>query len=130
MKTWKYAWTPRAVAMVMLALCCGCAGPSVVYDKPQNRFDFPNSNVIPIGHVSGKSTKYTFLFPSVSDPSMEEDAVRQALAERGGDMLIDGEYYWRSFGYFIYWTEVQVEGQAATVDLGLQHLNKQVPVKK
>jgi hypothetical protein len=107
-----------------------CAGPSTTFDRAQSRYTFPNSNIKPIGHVSAEATKYTLLTPSISDPDMEEEVLRTAITQRGGDMLIDAEYYWNSFGYLIYWNKVHVDGQAAMIDLGLQDVSKPVPDKR
>jgi hypothetical protein len=111
-------------AIALLGLLCACAGPSAIYDKPQSHFSFPNSNVQPIGPVRAEVSKTNLFFPDVGNPNLEQDAVRHALSEKGGDLLINGRYFWSSTYFYllipIYSTTLVVEGEAATMQIGRQ----------
>jgi hypothetical protein len=63
----------------------------------------------------------SLFFPNITDPVMEQQAVRDALSQKNGDILIDGIYEWTSRGYLIYVNRLVVEGEAATMeDIGRQ----------
>ncbi|MBX3517844.1 MAG: hypothetical protein KF815_12975 [Rhodospirillales bacterium] len=108
--------------VVALTAASGCVGPSNIYDRAQSHFDFPNSNVKPVGHVRSEVSKTTLFSPAINDPAMEQQAVRDALNQKNADILIDGIYEWTSRSAFIlYFTKLTVEGEAATMeDIGRQ----------
>ena len=109
---------------VLLAIAtCGCAGPSAIYDRAQSHFDFPNSNITPLGHVRSEVTSTSIGFSNIADPLMEQQAIRDALSQKNGDILIDGIYEWTSRGLppLISFNKLVVEGEAATMeDIGRQ----------
>ena len=73
----------------------GCAGPSLWLPMTQSNFDYPNSNVIPLKHVVGTSTRSYFSpfeIPRFSDATAIEEAINNALRGSGGDIMIDGSY--------------------------------------
>ena len=119
-------WFLRRGYWAILAIAtCGCGGPSAVYDRAQSHFDFPNSNITPVGHVRSEVSSTSLLFPEITSPLMEQQAVREALGQKNGDILIDGLYVWTSRYIFfplpIYFTKLVVEGEAATMeDVGRQ----------
>jgi hypothetical protein len=118
------------VAIALTGLLCACAGPSAIYDKPQSHFSYPNSNVTPLGHVRAEVSKTNILFPDLGNPNLEQEAVRRALTEKGGDLLIDGRYFWTSTYFYplivpIYTTTLVVEGEAARMGIG-----RQVPAQR
>lgn len=112
-----------ALMLAGAGILSACSGPAAIYDRHASHFDFPKSNVKPVGAVSAEVTSTTLMFPDVGNPDVEQAAVRKALGDKQADLLIDGKYYWTSrfipFFLPIYITTLQVEGQAATMTLGL-----------
>jgi hypothetical protein len=105
---------------ILASTTWGCSGPSAVYERAQSRFDFPNSNIMPVGHVRSEVTSTSITSPEISDPVVEERAVNDALSQKGGDILIDGVYQWTSRYVWvivpIYFNRLVVEGEAGTIE--------------
>lgn len=109
-----------AAAGFATTVTSGCAGPSYIEDKLSSHYVFPNSNVEPVGAVTGEASKTSFTL-SFNDPDLEQEAVRNALAKAdafgGADLIIDARYIWKteSVFFFLNTITVTVEGQAARV---------------
>lgn len=107
-----------------LLVLCGCSIATGAYMSPQSHFDFPNSNVIPIGHVSGEAAATGF-YPMFMDADLKQEVIRNALQQKGGDILIDATYYYDIKSILIlpfYTTTLKVEGTACKMELGKQEL--------
>lgn len=117
----------RAVSWVVLSvLLAGCTVGSGVALKPQSHFSYPNSNVTPLGRVTGEAST-SGLLPVTYDADLEEEAIQIALKEKGGDILIDyvATTTITAFPLLIitvYTTTVRVDGTAAKMTIGQQQL--------
>lgn len=117
----------RAVSWVVLSvLLAGCTVGSGVALKPQSHFSYPNSNVTPLGRVTGEAST-SGLLPVTYDADLEEEAIQTALKEKGGDILIDyiATTTITAFPLLIitvYTTTVRVDGTAAKMTIGRQQL--------
>lgn len=115
-----------AAFLPLLALMSGCTMIHMSYPVAQSHFQYPNSNVTPMGHTSGSATTVGFM-PAIQDADMEEKAINMALAKTGGDLLID--YHLTTDVKLIplmfiqlYATTVTVEGTSAKMEIGKQLL--------
>lgn len=118
--------------LLLIGLCLiafilgGCTKTTPTGYHPQSHFDFPNSNVVPLGHVAGSASTTKFLtgFPMITG-DMQEEAVSDALAHiPGADNLIN---YTSTQKYTNLWLiqvlTYKVEGTAVKSELGYQKLN-------
>ncbi len=96
-----------------------------------SHYTFPNSNVVPMGTVSGKVSKWTLFSAKLIDETVAREAIYEALRQKGGNMLIN---YTASttttaipippiFLAMVFRTVYTVEGMACTVDTGRQFLD-------
>ncbi|MFA6316733.1 MAG: hypothetical protein WC943_04885 [Elusimicrobiota bacterium] len=115
-----------AGALVSLA-GTGCTVIHTSFPVAQSHFDYPNSNVTPLGHVKGTATA-SGLMPTLQDADMEEKAIAAALAQKGGDILVD--YHMTTDVKMIpllvinlYVTTLTVEGTAVKMEIGKQVLH-------
>lgn len=114
-------------AGLMLA---GCAGPSVWEPMAQSNFAYPNSNVIPLKHTEGASSRtfiLPFQVPVLNDARQTQEAINKALQASGGDIMIDGSYRMRSkivplFVVTLYTVDVEVDGTAGKMEIGKRNL--------
>jgi len=116
---------------IKLSLCIGilialygCTVGTGAYISPQSHFDFPNSNVIPIGNVRGEATTSGF-FPAIMDADLKQQAIQEALKQKGGDLLIDATFYYNVKSMCIipiYTTTISVEGTACKMLIGKKEL--------
>ena len=105
-------------------LMTGCTQTFLVKLDPQSNFDYPNSNIYPMGHVEGKATKSAFL--SIAEPSstLQYDAISNALQKQpGADMLINSIHMMDVTSVLFFTTTTyRVEGTAAKMKAGEQAL--------
>ncbi|WP_452027351.1 hypothetical protein [Azospirillum palustre] len=107
-------------------LLSACAGPASTYERSASHFAYPNSNVVPIALAEGKATSTSFLLPDLANPDLEQEAVRNALAESKGDLLVNGVYNWTTTQFPllpIYNTTLNVKGVSAKMVSGNQVRN-------
>ena len=105
----------------------GCTVGTGAYQRPQSHFDFPNSNVIPLGQAHGEATTTAIGRLSIMDADLQEQAIQNALKQKGGDLLIDVTYTYKitSFPLLfipIYSTTINVDGTACKMEIGKQIL--------
>lgn len=122
----------RSTTFIGILLClafavAGCTIGTGAVLKPQSHFDFPNSNVIPLGKAHGKATSAPSLYPIVMDADLHEEAVQNALRQKGGDILIDYTYSYKITMFplmflSVYTTTVTVDGTACKMEIGEQEL--------
>lgn len=117
------AWS---VLLALPLLVTGCTMIHMSYPEAQSHFDFPNSNVTPIGHAVGSATT-AGMVPAIQDADLEEQAINKAIAAKGGDLLVD--YHITTDVKLIplmfinfYTTTVTVEGTVAKMEIGKQTL--------
>jgi hypothetical protein len=111
----------------VLSLCVtltGCTVSSGIFPRPQSQFDYPNSNITPIGRVQAEVSvaKLTFA-PQVEDPDIEEEVIQKALKQKGGNILLD--YILKAKvsafpGLPIYQITYTVDGTAAKMEEGIK----------
>ena len=114
-------------AMSLAAGFTGCTVGSSAWLYPQSHFDYPNSNVIPLGATRGEATKTTVFIPAQVDGYLKQEAIQNALQAKGGDILID---YVQTLKivvvpipiFSIYTTTLTVEGTAGKMEIGKQIL--------
>ena len=103
----------------------GCTIYQGAWLHPQSHFDYPNSNVIPLGHAVGEASTTSIFVPVVYDADLWEEAVRDAIRQKQGDILID---YLLTIEVStvpilqIYTTTYQADGTVAKMEIGKQML--------
>ena len=114
------------LAAFSLALLSGCAIGNQVGLVSQSHFDFPNSNVYPLGHVTGKATITSLFTPALITGDLKERAINDALAKNPEAELLVNYTENVKIVYFvilpIYIMDYEVEGTAAKMTVGKQHL--------
>ncbi len=110
--------------LISLLLASGCTQHFFSGIQPQSHFDYPNSNVTPLGRVTGKSTRSAIFSLPDQDSGLEKEAVQSALAQKpGSDILINYKKYvdYTSI-LFIHTITLRVEGTAAKMEIGTKAL--------
>lgn len=122
--------TMLSIAMLIFASVCltGCPAGSGSYMKSQVQFDYPNSNVVPLGKVSATISSTSIMQPDISDPKLEMEVAQKALAQKNGDILIDATFHYKMhviplYIIYIYTTDLSVEGTACKMTVGKQVLH-------
>ncbi|MBM3301668.1 MAG: hypothetical protein FJY85_17180 [Deltaproteobacteria bacterium] len=92
-----------------------------------DRFAYPNANIEPLGRVTATVSKSTWFAPAMVDKQMYDEVRRQALQQKGGDMILDAKLTTTITMFPIpiinYWvTKLTVDGTAAKQTLGRQEL--------
>jgi len=115
--------------LLATSILSACAGPSIYRPLVQSNFAYPNSNVVPLGHAQGVSSRtyvVPFQAPDFDSGSQITDAINSALQSSGGEIIIDGSYSMRSTMYpilFQIWTvDVSVDGTAGKMEIGRRNL--------
>jgi hypothetical protein len=112
---------------VLAAANIGCSVGSGAWLRPQSHFDFPNSNVIPLGKAQGQASTSSIFIPTIFDADVQEAAIQDALRKKGGDILID---YVMSYEVTaiplifltVYETKIKVDGTACKMEIGAKPL--------
>lgn len=115
------------VSVILLGSTFGCTAGRFTMPFPNSHFDYPNSNITPLGRVTGESSTVSLFFPVMQDADIQEEAYTSALAQKRGDLLIDGLATTKITLYplmfiNVFVTTYKVEGIAAKMDLGKQIL--------
>lgn len=118
--------------LLLGAALSGCAGPAAIFDEAQSHFDFPNGNVVPLGHVTAEVQKVRIVpsssMPQLIDEATKREVTQKALDQMQGDILIDVTYQVNSklvpFPILtILISEISVDGQAAKLEIAKQELH-------
>lgn len=117
----------KIIGLTVLALfSAGCTQTYVTKLAPQSHFDYPNSNVYPLGHVQGQVSKTTFFVLPDASSALEYEAISKALEQSpGAEMLINSIHFkdYTSIPILpIYTVTYRVEGTAAKMKTGTQVL--------
>ena len=116
------------VAAALMATLAGCQTGQLSEMGPNSHFVFPNSNVTALGPVKVSLSGEVGFFspPTIKtgelDATVYNKAIRQVV---GADMVIDYVRTTRLYMFPflpIFWTDVQLEGTAAKMELGKQSL--------
>ncbi|MFD2233253.1 hypothetical protein [Phaeospirillum tilakii] len=115
-----------ASSLALIVGLAACTGPGAVYDRPNSHFDYPNSNVTDLtnGVPITRKKEVTSLSSKVGDVDLEQRLVADILAEKGGDILINPKYEWKSrmypVGITIYVTTLTVTSYVGKMTPGHQ----------
>lgn len=110
-------------------LLSGCTQTFVKGLAPQSHFDYPNSNVYPLGHVTGQASKTNLSLSGMPDmpSSLEYEAIENALQQKpGADILINSFRFMDVTSLLILpivTVTYRVEGTAAKMTTGHQALH-------
>lgn len=105
-------------------LMSGCTQTYLVKIDPQSHFDYPNSNIYPMGHVEGKISKTAFFaIPEISS-AFQYEAISKALEKQPGSDLIINSVHMMDVTSILFFTTTtyRVEGTAARMKTGEQTL--------
>ncbi len=116
----------KIIGLTVLALfSSGCTQTFVAKLAPQSHFDYPNSNIYPLGHVQGQASKTSFLTPD-QPSSLEYEAITKAMEQSpGAEMLVNSLHFMDVTQFLvlpIYTITYRVEGTAAKMKTGTQVL--------
>ena len=105
----------------------GCAVAQYTEIGPQSHFIFPNSNVKALGPVKVKVPgRSTWGMPPVPDSGDHLRAYNAALQQvEGANLIIDYVKIIKLYGIpilYVYWSEIELEGTAAKMEVGKQVL--------
>ena len=109
-----------AMAGLLLTACT-----TVSYDlHPKSHFDYPNSNIKPLGQASGEASQISLFLPPSLSGELERQAVQAALSTKpGADILINYTAETKITALaFIYILAHKVQGTAASMSVGVQDL--------
>ena len=119
----------KIIGLTVLALfSAGCTQTFVKKLAPQSHFDYPNSNIYPLGHVQGQTSKSSFFVPPDEPSSLEYEAVSKALEQSpGAEMLVNSIHLMDITTIPLYMVNIytityRVEGTAAKMKVGTQAL--------
>jgi len=123
--------TTRSTAGALLVamgavLFSGCSIKMAVR-RTNTQFVYPNSNVSPLGHVKAKSPQSVSIFiPKFFDAKQIDETTQKALAQRGGDILVDSKLVVKTIMIPIFLpimiSSLEVEGTAAKMVVGKKEL--------
>lgn len=113
-----------AAALLLASFSEGCTVATGVWPIPQSHFAYPNSNVIPLGQGQGKADTISLGMPDIMDPDLMEQAVQDAIKQKGGDLLLDYDLSMEIKQYipFVYSISWKAEGTVARMEIGKQKL--------
>lgn len=109
-------------------LLSGCTTTYLGGIGPQTHYDYPNSNVYPLGYAKGQASITRFLFPPRVTSALQYDAISNALEQQpGADMLINTIQFVDTTDLPmlpIYTLTYRIEGTAVKMkDVGIQNLH-------
>jgi hypothetical protein len=109
------------VALACVGFCAGCQYGQISHMGPQSHFDFPNSNVKPLGPVKVTKMPCKAAFPTATDDlALYNAALKQV---DGADLVIDYVKVIRLYGLGPFtWCEMDIEGTAAKMEIGTQKI--------
>jgi hypothetical protein len=104
----------------------GCSKNYLVGFDSQSHFDFPNSDVLPLGHVVGEASKTSVFEPLFLDGDLKEAAIKNALSKQSSaDLLLNYVTTQTYSNFFIFQTlTCRVEGTAAQMNVIRKTLTK------
>lgn len=112
------------ILVVLAGLLAGCSKTYIKGLEPQSHFDFPNSNVTPVGKAVGSASSTKFMGNPLVTSGMIDDAVNEALQSQGGDVLIN-YVATETYSSFLFFNTVtySVDGTVCKAEIGTQKLN-------
>lgn len=94
---------------------------------PQTHYDYPNSNVYPLGHAAGQASETSFFTPPTVTSSLQYEAISKALEQQAGADLLVNSFHFVDITQLaflpIYTVTYRVEGTAAKMpEVGIKPL--------
>ncbi len=114
--------TLLVAASLLLLSACSTAQYAL---HPKSHYDYPNSNIKPLGEAIGKARQISFLMPPMgASGEMEREAVEEALKTKpGADILVNYISETKTLMLpYIYVMDYTVHGTAASMLIGKQSL--------
>jgi hypothetical protein len=114
----------QSICFVFIVLfAVGCTKTFFTGFDPQSHFEYPNSNVVPLGKAVGKASVTKFMAYPFKTAELEEEAINNALQQSGGDILINYMVFEERTVFLVFQTlTLRVEGTAAKMEVGTQKL--------
>jgi len=111
----------------LIIVFSACTIQNAGYLVPNDRFAFPNSNVVPLGRVEASASKWSIFVPSIMYGEDLKKLREEALKQKGGDIIINGKTVTKikivSLLYINFFkTETTISGTAAKMTIGRQEL--------
>jgi hypothetical protein len=105
----------------------GCTYTYVEALNPQSHFEYPNSNVRPLGNVSGEASLTTFFTPPLPSGAVQKEAIENALSKKpGADLMVNyiSSVEITSWPFPpVFKLTYHVDGTAAEMQIGVQKLD-------
>ncbi len=115
----------RVITILLLSLLMSACTQSYITGlKPQSHFDYPNSNVYPMGKTMGKASTTSFYGIPMVSSAMQKAAIRNALSKKPGANVLINYVETKEITPIgpITILTVRVEGTAAKMEIGTQNL--------
>lgn len=109
----------KGLPMISLSslLLAGCTYTYVGQLDPQSHYDYPNSNVYPLGHATGQASETSFFMPPTVTSALQYEAISKALEQQAGADLLVNSFHFVDITSLpilpIYTLTYRVEGTAA-----------------
>lgn len=124
----RFTWNRLALAAAVVGLCGGCTSGYFYRIGPHSHFAYPNSNVKALGPVNVKTSGNASVFapPSWMTSEIDLTMYNEGLSQvEGANMIVDYVRVttlkqWPLLP--IFWTEEQLEGTAARMEVGRREL--------
>ena len=101
------------LSLLLVAFVSACStrisGLTVISDRNVNTKNVEIESLPQTKNVSGKSTKFVFLFIPFGIPTMKE-ALENALVKGDGDMMIDASLYYNYWWFIVGMNELEFRG--------------------
>jgi hypothetical protein len=113
------------LGLITTVIILGCGKPYFREFSPQSHFDYPNSNVIPLGKVVGEASRTAIFGRPDEDSSLQKEAIQNALSSKSeADILINFMVFDKRTDLFfiIHTLTRRVEGTAAKVIIGSKNV--------
>ena len=114
------------LSCICLLAVTGCRTGQFVSYQPQSGFNYPNSNVTPLGpvKVSVPGPSYVFGQPDWLSSDSEETVYKAALAQyQGANLITDYVRIYKKHTFWPFtWTKLELEGTACKMEVGKQTL--------
>jgi len=121
-------WLPSALMLLLACGVSGCTTALAVFPTAQSHQIPRDAKVVPLGHAEGTAEHFEATFGGlvdVLDPNSQQEAIREAIQKKQGDLLTD---YVLSFYAVraaipgidllnIWWVHWKAEGTVAKVEL-------------
>jgi hypothetical protein len=82
-----------AVTLMTLSIAvCGCSAGLGLWPVVQSHVPASGTAIVPLGETEGTASDFFFTWGGLPDflhPALQEEAVREAIRVKGGDLLID-----------------------------------------